>query len=92
MRCRLYQFIVKRIKEELLPEYPNVDDVVALNHTYGCGVDINAPSAVIPVRTIKNIAVNPNFGGQILVVGLGCEKLLPERLLPQDHQSTGKIR
>jgi galactarate dehydratase len=83
-------FIVKRIKEELLSKYPNVDDVVALNHTYGCGVAINDSSAVIPIRTIKNIAANPNFGGQILVVGLGCEKLLPERLLPQDHHTLEK--
>jgi galactarate dehydratase len=77
-------FIAKRIKEELLPKYQNVEDVVALNHTYGCGVAINEPSAAIPVRTIRNIASNPNFGGQILIVGLGCEKLLPERLLPED--------
>lgn len=82
--------IVKRIKEELLPKYPNVDDVVALNHTYGCGVAIDTPSADIPVRTIKNIAANPNFGGQILIVGLGCEKLLPERLLLQPHNPADK--
>src|SRR5690606_12649117 len=25
---------------------------------------------------------NPNFGGEIMVVSLGCEKLQPERLLP----------
>src|SRR5665647_2220466 len=80
-------YIAKRIKEELLPEYPNVDDVVSLNHTYGCGVAINAPGAVIPIRTIKNIARNPNFGGNILIVGLGCEKLMPEKLLPRTDQS-----
>ena len=83
-------FIVKRIKEELLPEYPHVDNVVALNHHYGCGVAINEPSALIPVRTIRNIAANPNFGGQILVIGLGCEKLLPERLLPQNDEPQEK--
>jgi galactarate dehydratase len=27
--------------------------------------------------------MNPNFGGEILVVGLGCEKLAPERLVPE---------
>jgi galactarate dehydratase len=85
-------YIAKRVKEELLPEYPDVDDVIALNHTYGCGVAINAPGAVIPIRTIRNIAGNPNFGGQILVVGLGCEKLLPEKLLPDSDQSTGSPR
>jgi galactarate dehydratase len=76
-------FVVKRIKDELLPKYPNVDDVVGLNHTYGCGVAINAPSAIIPIRTLQNLALNPNFGGALMVIGLGCEKLQPERLLPQ---------
>ncbi|MGF6529074.1 galactarate dehydratase [Variovorax sp. PvP013] len=75
-------FAVQRVKAELLPKYPNVDDVVALEHTYGCGVAIDAPDAVIPIRTLRNISLNPNFGGEVMVVSLGCEKLQPERLLP----------
>jgi galactarate dehydratase len=75
-------FAVKRIKAELLPKYPNVDDVVGLEHTYGCGVAIDAPGANIPIRTIHNISKNPNFGGQAMVVSLGCEKLQPTRLFP----------
>ncbi|MFZ6654465.1 galactarate dehydratase [Undibacterium sp. TJN19] len=74
---------VKRIKEELLPSYPNVDDVVGLEHTYGCGVAIDAPGAAIPIRTVRNISLNPNFGGQAMVVSLGCEKLQPTRLFPK---------
>ena len=64
---------IRRIKDELLPRFPNVDDVVGLTHTYGCGVAINAPEADIPIRTLQNIARNPNFGGEVMVVGLGCE-------------------
>jgi galactarate dehydratase len=75
-------FAVQRIKAELLPRYPNVDDVVGLDHTYGCGVAIDAPDAIIPIRTLRNISLNPNFGGEVMVVSLGCEKLQPERLLP----------
>jgi galactarate dehydratase len=75
-------FAVKRIKEELLPRYPNVDDVVGLEHTYGCGVAIDAPDAKVPIRTIRNITLNPNFGNEVMVVSLGCEKLQPQRLLP----------
>ena len=73
---------VRRIKAELLPQFPNVDDVVGLEHTYGCGVAIDAPDAVVPIRTLRNISLNPNFGGEVMVVSLGCEKLQPERLLP----------
>jgi galactarate dehydratase len=75
---------VKRIKAELLPKYPNVDDVVGLEHTYGCGVAIDAPDAIIPIRTLRHISQNPNFGGEVMVVSLGCEKLQPERLFPPD--------
>jgi galactarate dehydratase len=74
---------VKRIRDELLPRYRNVDDVVALEHIYGCGVAIDAPDAEIPIRTLRNISLNPNFGGTTMVVSLGCEKLQPERLLPK---------
>lgn len=73
--------VVRRIRQELLPRFPNVDDVVGLNHTYGCGVAINAPAAIVPIRTIRNIALNPNFGNEVMVIGLGCEKLQPSTLL-----------
>jgi galactarate dehydratase len=75
-------FAVQRIKAELLPRFPHVDDVVGLEHSYGCGVAIDAPDAIIPIRTLRNISLNPNFGGEVMVVSLGCEKLQPERLLP----------
>ncbi len=73
---------VERIRKELLPKYPNVDGVVGLEHTYGCGVAIDAPDAVIPIRTLRHISQNPNFGGEVMVLSLGCEKLQSERLLP----------
>ncbi|MCB8887855.1 galactarate dehydratase [Vreelandella malpeensis] len=75
------EYVVARIKRELLPRFPNVDDVVGLNHSYGCGVAINAPAAIVPIRTLRNIALNPNFGNEIMVIGLGCEKLQPSTLL-----------
>jgi len=76
------QLAVERIERELLPLFPNVDGVVGLEHSYGCGVAIDAPGAEIPIRTLRHISLNPNFGGEIRVVCLGCEKLQPDRLLP----------
>src|SRR3569623_2023952 len=58
---------LKRIKDELLPKYPNVDDVVAVTHVYGCGVAINAPKSEIPIRTLQNLARHPNYGGEVMV-------------------------
>ena len=74
---------VERIRRELLARFPNVDDVVSLDHTYGCGVAIDAPGAAVPIRTLHNIARNPNFAGSTMVVSLGCEKLQPMRLFPE---------
>lgn len=73
---------VSRIRAELLPKYPNVDGVLSLEHSYGCGVAIDAPDATIPIRTLRNISANANFGGEIMTVSLGCEKLQPSRLFP----------
>jgi galactarate dehydratase len=79
--------VLGQIKQKLLPKYPNVDDVVVLNHSYGCGVAIKAPAAIIPIRTLQNLARNPNLGNEVMVLGLGCEKLEPCRLVsgtPED--------
>ncbi len=74
----------RRIKAEVLPQYPNVDDVVAITHGYGCGVAIDTAAAAIPIRTLKNISLHANLAAQPLVVSLGCEKLQPERLFRSD--------
>jgi galactarate dehydratase len=74
-------YVVKIIERDLLPKVSQRRWRVGLNHLYGCGVAINAPAAVVPIRTIHNLALNPNFGGEVMVIGLGCEKLQPERLL-----------
>ncbi|MGH8356781.1 MAG: UxaA family hydrolase, partial [Pseudomonas sp.] len=78
---------VKRIKDELLPKYPNVDDVVALTHSYGCGVAITATDAYIPIRTVRNLARNPNLGGEALVISLGCEKLQAGQVMHENDSS-----
>lgn len=85
------EYVVKLIKQTLLPKFPNVDGVVALNHSYGCGVAINAPAAIVPIRTLQNMAKNPNFGGEVMVIGLGCEKLQPHRLLDIDDAQAVNI-
>jgi galactarate dehydratase len=76
-------YAVRRIKAEILPRYPAVDDVMAITHTYGCGVAIDAPGAAVPIRTLRHIGLHANLGGAPLIVSLGCEKLQPARLFPE---------
>jgi galactarate dehydratase len=75
-------YAVRRIREEILPRFAHVDDAVAITHTYGCGVAIDAPGAAVPIQTLGHISRHANFGGEPLVVSLGCEKMQPARLLP----------
>jgi galactarate dehydratase len=84
----IVEHAVRRIRQEILPRYPNVDGVVELDHTYGCGVAIEALGADIPIRTLRNIARHPNFGGAPMVVSLGCEKMVPEWLLSEQRPAT----
>ena len=77
-------YAVERICAEILPRFPNVDDVVAITHTYGCGVAIDAPGAAVHSAPSCNISRNANLGGTPLVVSLGCEKLQPARLFSSD--------
>ncbi|MCF0238671.1 MAG: UxaA family hydrolase [Sphaerochaetaceae bacterium] len=82
---------VEVIKKELLPKYPNVDDVVAVTHPYGCGVAIAADDSDIPIRSVRNVAHHPNFGGQILAVGLGCEKLQMNMILTPEENNPENV-
>lgn len=77
-------YAVRRIKTELLPRFRNVDDVVAITHTYGCGVAIDAPGAAVPIQTLKHISLHANIGARPMVVSLGCEKLQPQRLFASE--------
>jgi galactarate dehydratase len=79
------EYAVRRIRQELLPRFPNVDGVVAITHTYGCGVAIDAPGAAVPIQTLRHISRHANFGAAPLIVSLGCEKLQPARLFPDQR-------
>jgi galactarate dehydratase len=78
-------FAVDRVKREILSHYPNVDDIVAITHPYGCGVAIGVADAEIPIQTLRHITTHANIGGTPLVVSLGCEKLQPEVLFSHER-------
>ena len=56
----------------MLDAFPNVDGVVPVTHTSGCGMAGSGEGFDILRRTLWGTAANPNFGA-VLVIGLGCE-------------------
>uniref|UniRef100_Q027S7 Galactarate dehydratase n=1 Tax=Solibacter usitatus (strain Ellin6076) TaxID=234267 RepID=Q027S7_SOLUE len=83
-------YAVRRIQAELLPRFPNVDGAVAVTHSYGCGVAIDAPGAAVPIQTLKHIGLHANMGGAPMIVSLGCEKLQPARLFGSELPILGE--
>ncbi|HEY1753280.1 MAG TPA: altronate dehydratase family protein [Caulobacteraceae bacterium] len=63
----------------LLDDYPDIDGVVPITHTSGCGMAGSGEGYELLRRTLWGTAANPNFGG-VLLVGLGCEVLQIGRL------------
>jgi len=55
-----------------MKDYPNVDGIVPLTHSFGCCVDHNGEGIQQLRRTLNGYIKHPNFGG-VLVIGLGCE-------------------
>ena len=59
-------------KPGALDGFANVDGVVALTHSSGCGMDSTGEGIDVLRRTIAGYATHPNFAG-VLLIGLGCE-------------------
>lgn len=64
--------IAEKLRREALPDFPHVDDVVAVTHKTGCGMAIGGPEHRILQRCLAGMADHPNVAGSLLV-GLGCE-------------------
>jgi len=82
---------VERIRRDVLPKYPHVDGVVPINHAYGCGVAMGTSDAEIPLRTLRNLVKHPNFGGEVMVVALGCEMMTPDLLLDERDNTPDNV-
>ena len=67
--CR---YIADAFTDEMLADYPNVDGVVGITQTAGCGGPPHGEGFDILQRCLSGYARHPNFWG-VLLVGLGCE-------------------
>lgn len=66
------KMIAEQFRGAALDEFENVDGVIALTHTSGCGLVPDSEGGQMLLRTLRGYAANPNVAG-VLVLGLGCE-------------------
>ena len=72
------QKIAEHFRGDILAKYPNIDGVVALAHSTGCGNP--GLGFTFLQRAMAGYARHPNFGG-VVILGLGCEDNSIESLL-----------
>jgi altronate hydrolase len=67
------KMIVEKIKySDILKDYPNIDGIVPITHSTGCGMNTESEGMQIFQRTIDGFKNHPNFS-HVFVIGLGCE-------------------
>jgi altronate hydrolase len=84
--------VARRIADQFrgaaLERFPNVDGVVALTHSTGCGMASEGEAMDVLRRTIAGYARHPNFAG-VLVLGLGCEANQIDALMAAESLAPG---
>ena len=67
------RFITEKVEQSgILDNYPNIDGIVAITHSTGCGMSGDGEGYGNLSRTLWGYAGHPNLAGA-LMVGLGCE-------------------
>lgn len=64
--------IADSFDEAVMSQYPNVDGVVSITHSLGCGGNSRGMGWELLQSTMEGYSRHPNFGG-LIVIGLGCE-------------------
>jgi altronate hydrolase len=93
VNCSAYtvRTIAARARAELLPQFPQVTDIVALTHKAGCGARAGGWETELLQRTLAGFAHSPNVAAFIFV-GLGCEVNQFEDLLQTQRARFGEVK
>jgi altronate hydrolase len=66
------KMVAAKFTPELLAAFPNVDGIVPITHSVGCGMDSNGVGMDVLQRTVAGYVRHVNFAG-VVIIGLGCE-------------------
>lgn len=77
-------------KTDALKDYPNVDGVVPITHSFGCCIEHNGNGVQQLRRTLGGFVKHANFAG-VVVIGLGCEANQMGAMFLSEGIETGKL-
>lgn len=66
------KFVAQHFTAERLRDFPNVDGVVPITHSVGCGMAAEGYGMDVLRKTIAGYLRHPNFAA-VVIIGLGCE-------------------
>src|SRR3990170_2026445 len=75
-------------QNNILKEYPNIDGIVSIPHTEGCGCDSTLQIERV-MQVLHGYINHPNVGG-CLIMDLGCEKTNYDRMSPYIASAVGQ--
>ena len=84
------RYVAAHFTPERLQAFPNVDGVVPITHSSGCGMDSAGAGIDLLRRTIAGYCRHVNFAG-VVIIGLGCEANQMDSLFMAERMQEGAL-
>ncbi len=84
------KLVAAHFTPERLADFPNVDGVVPITHSSGCGMASAGEGIDVLRKTIAGYCRHPNFAG-VVIIGLGCEANQMDALFQAQQMNEGSL-
>jgi altronate hydrolase len=84
------KLVAAHFTPERMKDWPNVDGIVPITHSSGCGMDSAGAGIDLLRKTIAGYCRHANFAG-IVIIGLGCEANQMDALFQAQNMAEGSL-
>ena len=84
------KYVAAHFTPERLADFPNVDGVVPITHSSGCGMASAGEGIDLLRKTIAGYCRHVNFAG-VVIIGLGCEANQMDALFQAEQMHEGTL-
>jgi altronate hydrolase len=84
------KYVAAHFTPEVLKAFPNVDGVVPITHSSGCGIASTGAGIDVLRQTIAGYCRHVNFAG-VVIIGLGCEANQMDALFQAQQMQEGTL-
>ncbi len=84
------KLVAAHFTTERMKDWPNVDGIVPITHSSGCGMDSAGAGIDLLRKTIAGYCRHANFAG-IVIIGLGCEANQMDALFQAQNMAEGSL-